>query len=263
VVATTSIWGDVTRNVACDGSVPVETIVPPGGDPHSFEPSLQDRETLSRAALVVANGGDLEASLQDTIDAAAGEGVALFRATDHVTTSGDDPHLWMDPMRVAEAVPALADALVAAGADADTVERCSRTYLDTLTALHAEVEQILAEVPPEQRFLVTSHEALAYFAERYDFTIIGAVVPGGSTLGETNTAELEELAAAIERTGVRAVFAEEQHSAEDIDALAAEVGDVSVISLFTDALGAPGSGAETYVDLLRTDARLVAEGLAG
>ena len=94
VVASTSIWADITRNVACDGLAEVDTIVPLGGDPHSFEPSLQDRETMEGADLIVANGLFLEESLADTIDAVEQRGVPVVYAADavDVLTAEDDDH---------------------------------------------------------------------------------------------------------------------------------------------------------------------------
>ena len=265
IVATTSIWGDVTRALACEDSAAtdVAVLIPAGGDPHAFEASLRDRETIEESALVVMNGADLEPSLDDMITGAERASTPVFRATDHISLIDGDPHVWMDPTRVRAALPALANALVAAGLDAATVERCRAGYDAELVALDEEITDVLSTLTPVQRQLVTSHEALAYFAERYGFSVVGAVIPGGSTLGETNPAELDELARLVEQTGVRAVFAEEQHSAEDIEVLAAEVGDIEVITLFTDALGEAGTGAETYIGLLRTDAQLIADGLGG
>jgi zinc/manganese transport system substrate-binding protein len=143
VVATTSIWADVVSEVACDGQVAVESIVPPGGDPHSFEPSLADRADLEAAALVVANGLFLEESLVETIDAVAEGGTPVFAMADHIETidyatgddghddghgdgeHGGDPHVWFDPVRVSGALPALADQLVdEAGLDAGAVDAC-------------------------------------------------------------------------------------------------------------------------------------------
>ena len=85
IVATTSIWADVAGNIACDGLAEIETVIPIGGDPHSFEPSLQDREVLENADLIVANGLALEESLEDTIDAAEQHGTPVFRFADHMT----------------------------------------------------------------------------------------------------------------------------------------------------------------------------------
>ena len=115
VVATTGIWADIAGRVACDGSLDVRTIVPAGGDPHSFEPSLRDREVLDGATLVVANGLGLEETLDDTLDAGRGRRRARVprrrpRRHDRVATATSaDPHVWFDPTRVAAALPALGD----------------------------------------------------------------------------------------------------------------------------------------------------------
>ena len=86
VIATTSIWGDVVANVACDGLADVGTLIPPGGDPHAFQPSLNDRGNMESAALIVANGLFLEEGLEDTIDAVEEAGTPVFRVADHVST---------------------------------------------------------------------------------------------------------------------------------------------------------------------------------
>jgi zinc/manganese transport system substrate-binding protein len=287
VVATTSIWADITRNVACGGIADVRTLIPIGGDPHSFEPSLRDRETLDRAALVVANGLQLEESLVDTIEAAEGDGTAVIRLGDLMATialdpaapdedaadaaaradddherDGADPHVWMDPRRVAGVLDALGDALVAdAGLDRAAVDTCIADYAAALDRTEAEMTATLSAVPDARRRLVTSHEALAYFAERFRFELIGAVIPAPSTLAETNAAALEQLATRIAAAGVPAIFAESQHSADDTEALAERIGDVEVVTLFTDSLGEPDTEADTYLGLLTTDARLIADAL--
>lgn len=291
VAATTTIWADVVANVACDGAADVFSLIPPGGDPHTFEPSLADRGRLDAAALVVSNGLGLEAGLADTLDAVAAEGTPVFVMTDLVDTlpfgddhegqvdgddhdgevesvdddhghEGDDPHVWHDPTRVVEALPALAEALVAAGADADAVAECLDSYTAALEAVDAEVAATLAAVPDRRRVLVTSHEAFAYLADRYGFEVVGTVL-GSSTLAETNPAALEALAEVVEETGVPAVFAETQHSTADLEALADRVGGVSVVELFSGTLGPPGSGADTYLGLLRTNAERIADALGG
>ncbi len=257
VVATTSIWGDIATNVSC-GAADVVTLVPAGGDPHSYEPSLRDRETLDGAALVVANGLGLEAALDDTLDSI--DDGDVFRATEQVPLLGDDPHVWADPALIAtDVVPAIAESMRTAGLDLDP--SCAEDYTAELLRVDGEVDTILEVVPPERRRLVTSHDSLAYFAARYGFEIIGAVIPGGSTLGEANPADLADLAAAISDTGVPAIFAEEQHSPADVEALAAEVGDVDVVTLHTDSLGPPDSDANTYTALLLSNARLIADAL--
>ena len=119
---------------------------------------------------------------------------------------------------------------------------------------------ILAVVPPDRRLLVTNHDALGRFADRYDFEILGSVIPGSSTLAEASPAELEQLADDIEAQGVPAIFAEALESTDEATTLADRLG-VDVVTLYTDSLGEEGSGAETYPDLMRFNATAIADAL--
>jgi len=259
VVATTSIWADVVRNVACGDLAQVVSIVPTGADPHSFEPSLRDREVLDDAALIVANGLGLEETLADLLDTVD---TPILAVTDHVETlRDDDPHVWQDPMRVAEAVPAIGEALIAAGLPAAEVRACVDAYVAELDALDAEIESIVETVPNDRRRLVTNHDALGYFADRYGFEVLGTVIPARSALAETNPADLEALAALVTETGVPAIFAEEQRSTDDADALADRIGGIEVVTLTTDALGEEESPTGTYPGLMRTNATEIARAL--
>jgi zinc/manganese transport system substrate-binding protein len=282
VIATTSVWADITRNVACDGLAEVTTIIPAGGDPHSFEPSLRDREAMSSATLIVANGLGLEESLLDTIEAVEAEGVPVVRVGEFVDAlpagegdggaddhddghdddhGGDDPHIWFDPTRVAETLPAIADALAASGVDRAALDACLDAYSDSLTTLDRDIAAVVAPLPVEQRLLVTNHDSLSYFADRYDFEILGSVIPSPSSLASTNPADLEALATLVADTGVPAIFAETQHSSDDTEALAKRIGDVAVVTLQTDTLGEPGSDTDTYVDWLTVTARTIVDAL--
>ncbi len=268
VVATTGIWADVVSRVACDGTFDVRTLLPTGTDSHAYEPSLRDRSMLDGAALVVANGLGLEERLDDTLAAVEDNGVPVFRVGDHVETlggtdddhEGADPHVWFDPSRVSAALPALGEALVAAGADSGRIVQCVATAQDELAAVDADVSNTLAGVPAARRVLVTNHDSLAYFADRYDFTVLGSILPSTSTLTEASPGQLEELGRAIQAEGVPAIFAESVSSTADADTLADRLG-VDVVVLYTESLGEPGSGAETYPDLLRFDATAIADAL--
>jgi zinc/manganese transport system substrate-binding protein len=258
LVATTTIWADVTSHVACGEHV--TSIVPAGADPHSFEPSLRDRELVTKAGLVVANGAGLEETMSDLVSTAAGEGVPVVEIADHVEVVDGDPHLWQDPRRVITALDAVETAVVATGRDAATIGECTDAYRAELTALDQDLAATLAAVPPDRRVLVTNHDAFGYFAERYGFTIIGTVIPSLSTLGESSAGQLAELSDKIEQYHVPAIFAERLGSAHDAEALADRLG-VKVVELDSDALESDGPAA-SYTGMMRANASAIAAALS-
>ena len=257
LVATTTIWADVTSHVACDE--PVESIVPAGADAHQFEPSLRDRERLTKAGTVIANGAQLEEPLADLVGDVAGDGVPVIEVADHVDVIDGDPHIWQDPRRVLAAIDAIEPAIIAAGRDAGEISACADAYRAELTTLDEEIAATLAPIPPARRLLVTNHDAFGYFADRYDFEIIGAVIPSSSTVGEGSAGQIADLADAIEQHHVPAIFAERLGSATEAEALAKRLG-VDVVELDSDAL-APDGAASTYAGMMRANAAAIAAAL--
>ncbi len=266
VVATTSIIGDVVSNVA-GSQAAVEVLMPIGASPHDFVPSARQVAALYEADLVVANGLDLEEGLGDVLAAAEADGVNVLSLGAQLTPlpvtdgQGVDPHVWMDPGRMKTATVAIAKALFmidgspAWGAHADV-------YSDALDGAHIQIERRLGDIPAERRTLVTNHESLGYFADRYGFEIVGTVVPGGSSLGDPSSAQLAELVETIEREQVRAIFAETTEPDALAHAVAAEAGfTVAVVELYTGSLGEPGTGADTLIGMLILDAERIAAAL--
>jgi zinc/manganese transport system substrate-binding protein len=253
VVATTSILGDVVRHVV-DDSVEVQVLMPVGADPHEFQPSARQAQQLREADLVVANGGGLEAGLVDVLEAAEEDGVKVVEALDATTSPRreEDPHFFTDPAAMVEVATALA---------AELPHGSAGDYVARLRDLDAEVEATLSAVPDDRRVLVTNHESLGWFAGRYGFEVLGVIIPGGSTLAEPSAGDLDDLASAVEEAGVPVVFADTSSPEQLAEALADEVGDVEVVELYTESLGGEGSGAETYVDMIRTDAERIAGAL--
>ena len=177
----------------------------------------------------------------------------------------EDPHVWLDPERMATAASLVATQLATTtGLDAAPFQQRAATYADAARAAEAEARALLAELPADQRKLITNHDALEYFAQRFNLEVIGTVIPGGSTLAEPSAADLSDLVALIEANNVKAIFSESTVSSKLIESLAREVGSqVSVIELSTDTLGEPGSPTATYPGLIVTTARLIANGLSG
>ena len=281
IVVTTDILGDVVTQAVGD-LADVEVIMPSGADPHDFAPSAQQAESMENADLLVVNGAGFEEGMSDIIDNVASSGTPVFTFTDHVELlaldddqehadeasddeehSGGDPHFWTDPARMITAVEALGVEFGAVeGIDAAVVDAQVRSYVDELTALDTEMEESLSSVPDEQRVLVTNHEVFAYFADRFDFDVVGAVIPSLTTSAEPSTAEVEALADLVAQEQIPAIFADTSGSTRLAEAIAASAGsEVEIILLFSESLGPPGSGAETYVAMMSTNATLIADAL--
>jgi zinc/manganese transport system substrate-binding protein len=174
-----------------------------------------------------------------------------------------DPHFWTDPQRMIAAVDALGAELAGLdGIDADALAAQVEAYLAELEALDSSMESTLASVPADQRVLVTNHEVFGYFADRFGFEVVGAVIPSVTTSAEPSAAQIEALADLITAEGIPAIFGDTSGSTALAETLARSVGsDVQVVVLFSESLGEPGSGAETYIGMMETNAALVAAAL--
>ena len=177
---------------------------------------------------------------------------------------GVDPHFFTDPTRMADAVEGIAGFLASEvdGLDAAALDASVDDYVAQLAALDAEVDELVAAIPEERRILVTNHEVFGYFADQYGFEVVGAVIPGGSTADSASAGELAELAETIEAEGVPAVFSDTSASGDLVETLAAEVGDVAVVELYSESLGESGSDGATYLEMVRTNATRISEALA-
>ena len=261
IVVTTSILGDVVTELVGD-LVEVTTVMPRGVAPHDFQASARDAAAMREAELLVVNGAGFEEGLLEVVDAAADDGVPVHEAIATVDAIGDDPHFFTDPARMVQAAEGIVDA-VAEHVDVDEAALRERAagYLDELRALDAQVEETLAPVPDPQRILVTNHEVFGYFAERYGFEVVGTVIPSTTTGGSAAAGDLAALIEVIRTEGVPAVFADTSSPADLARALAADAGDIEVVELFSESLGDDGSGGETYLDMMRTNATRITEAL--
>jgi zinc/manganese transport system substrate-binding protein len=262
VVATTAIAGDLVRSVGGD-RVDVDTLVPADADPHDFEPRPSDAVALAEADLVVRSGGDLDEWLDDLIESAGGD-AAEVTLLDSVRAIGDDPHWWQDPRNAMLAAETVRDALAEAAPDGRRAyDRNAARYVRELRALDQEIERCMQRVPAEKRKLVTTHDSLGYFAERYDVEVIGSVIPALSTQAQPSAKDVDALVEQIEEEGVEAIFPEAAVSQRLERSISRESGTDVGRELWADSLGGEGSGAETYVDAMRANADALAEGMSG
>lgn len=282
VVATTSIIGDVVGQVAGDAAQ-VTTLMDPGQDPHSYQPTAADLAAAAEADVIFVNGWNLEEGLVADL-ASAGETTPVvaisagitplaFGADDHAgveeadhahdTTA--DPHVWFAVPNVmqwtqnAEQVLSELDPANAAAYAANAA-----AYRVQLEALDDDVRAQVTQVPPARRVLVTNHDSLAYFAAEYGFEVLGTVIPGASTIAEPSASDLAQLIAAMEQEGVCTLFTETTVSTRLAETAAAELNDcdaVEVLTLYTGSVGAPGSGIDTYVEMMRANVNTIVQGL--
>lgn len=178
--------------------------------------------------------------------------------------SGVDPHVWFDPLRVADSLDGLGDRLAAeSGLDRAELETCIDDYRTELLAIDEEIEELTGDIPLANRKLITNHDSLGYFADRYGFEVIGTIIPTPSGLAETNPAQLQALAELIEETGVPAVFTEPGTSQDEADVLAEQLEDLTVVALPMGSLTEADGVAPTYIDLLLTNAEAIESSLGG
>jgi zinc/manganese transport system substrate-binding protein len=268
VVATTPIIADLVRQVGGQ-RVEVGSILPNNADPHDFEPRPEDIIKVEDAAAVFTHGLHLDEWASDLIEN-SGTDAQVFVVTDGIETLDSDeeefeegdPHVWFDPTRAQQMVENIAGGLSTVDPDgAEIYRQRAAAYNVQLSTLDQEIKDRIALIPEDQRKIVTNHDALGYYADRYGLAVIGTVFPGSDTRSEPSAQEVVGLVDSIKREGVKAVFAENTVSPTIAEQLANEAGVRVIDDLYTDSLGDSGSGADTYIGLMQLDTRLIVEAL--
>jgi zinc/manganese transport system substrate-binding protein/manganese/iron transport system substrate-binding protein len=263
VVATTTQVADLVANVG-GARVAVDRLLAPNTDPHEYEVRPDDVRGLAGAKLIVRSGGEVDAWLQSAIDA-SGSDARVVTLIDHVAVRREgadvDPHWWQDPRDAERAVAAIRDALAAADpAGAAAYRSAATAYTRRIAALDAAVARCLERVPAAARTLVTTHDALGYYARRYRIRVVGAVIPSLSTAGQASAGETAALVQAIRGARVSAIFAESSVNPKVERAIAAEAGARVGAALWADTLGPPGSSGSTYLRSIAANTRALVDG---
>ena len=265
VVVTYSILGAVVKQVV-GTTAEVTVLMPNGASPHDWSASAKDVESMLDADLVIDNGLGLEGNLHDALNEAKASGVRVFTVADHVavrkvkpgeaTAEGDpdqaagadDPHLWMDPLTMKQWIGPLVSTLNDVGIDTGGNGVSAQSDLDSI---NADVESIAARIPADQRKLVTGHESMGYFADRYGFTLIGAIIPSITSQGEASAGDLADLTQTIRDAHVPAIFAEIGTPAATVEVIASDTGS-NVVELSTHNLPRDGSYRSFMVNIATT-----------
>jgi zinc/manganese transport system substrate-binding protein len=265
-VATTTQVGDFVRQVGGE-RVAADQILEPNADPHDYEPRPSDAVNLGEADLVFRSGGDLDEWLDELIDSAGGEARPVDLIDSVRTIRGPDaadPHWWHDPHNVERAVNAIRDALAEADPRGREIyRRNASAYLARLRRLDREVAACVERIPVARRKLVTTHDALGYYAGRYGLQVVGALIPSLSSQAQPSSKDTAALVDQIDRLEVRAIFPESSLSPKLERAVARETGAEVGEALWADTLGSEGSSGATYIDSIRANTQSIVGGLSG
>lgn len=282
VVATFSILGDLVQDVGGD-AVQVTTLIGPGIDAHTYDPAPTELVALETAEVIFENGLGFEPWLDRFFASAhpAGARVVVTEGIEPRHAAGDeahgehadgeaghehgalDPHVWHDVANATVMIENIRDALIAADPDNTALyEANAEATIAELEALDAWVRAQVSTLPEERRKLVTSHDTFGYFVDAYGFEVVGTALGSLSTeAGDPSAREIAMLIGEIEAAGVPAIFAENVSNPDLMTSIAEEAGVTLAPALSTDALGAPGTPAEDYAGMIRSNVITIVDAL--
>lgn len=262
VVATTTQVGDLARNVA-GARAEVRQLLRPNSDPHDYEPRPSDARAISEAAVVFRSGGDLDEWLSDLVKSAGGD-AKVITLIDSVRQRDRDPHWWQDPRNAERAVGAIRAGLAKADPEGASVyARNAAAYVSRLRALDRSVARCISQVPRARRRLVTTHDALGYYAARYGIEVVGALIPSLSTEAQASAGATAKLIGQIRSEGVKAIFPESSLNPKLERAVSRDAGAQLGEALWADTLGPEGSSGATYIDSVASNTEALVDGLSG
>lgn len=266
VLTTTTILADIARNVAGDQLV-TESLLPFGTDPHSYEPVPQDTKKINESKVLIINGAEYERSLESLL-ANAGDKKEFIEAsaglrliTDPGNDQEVDPHLWLDPNNVIVYVDNIREGLTNFNPDsADVYQANARAYITRLQELDAWINGQVAQIPPQRRVLVTYHDSLEYFAERYGFKVVGTIINGYSSDASPSAQEMADLVERIKLFEAPAIFLDTADNPKLAQQLASETGVKVITDLHLESL-TEGGPASTYIDMMRYNITKIVDAL--
>lgn len=270
VVATTSIVGDVIDQVGGE-AIDLQTLMPLGVDPHTYEPTPRDIQAIAQADVVFLSGLGLEEALLPRLANAGGEAALVSlsegiiprgmggatASPSGVVETGVDPHVWQDPRNVMRWTDNAAEALSRLDPAGGTgFRQRADAYKAQLERMDAEIQAAIETIPPNQRKLVTDHDDMGYFADRFGFTIVGAIIPAYSSSSEPSAQQISKLEGAVKSFGVKAVFV----GVGANQALSHQVAldtDVQLVPIYADSLSPAGGPASSYIQLMLYNVRTI------
>ncbi len=271
VLAVETFLADIAQNVAGDRLV-VEALLPVGVDPHSFEPVPTDITRVARSSVLIINGAGFEEFLDRVLKNAGGTRLVIVasagltpRQPQRLESPSDDPegdpHFWLDPAQVITYVTNIRDGLSSADpAGAAAYAANADAYIKKLMDLDAWIKDKVSSIPQKDRLLVTNHESLGYYADRYGFQIVGSIVASVSTSAAPSAQELVQLVTHIRQSGARAIFLETGTNPQMAQQVAKETGVKVVQDLYTHSTSR-GAPAPTYIDMMKVNTTKIVDAL--
>lgn len=274
IMVTTNILGDITRNIVGE-TADVVVLMEANADPHSFGVSAHQAGQMEQAELIVFNGLGLEEAVLNHIASAKAQGVPVLEVGAAVEplqhadgTSGNtpDPHFWTDPQRILSAIAVIENAVAqhVTGTAQAAVHSNAASYRWQVTELDEWMAAEFAALPPSRRKIITNHHVFGYLAQRYGLEVVGTIMPSGTTLAAPSASDLSALVTVIRAAGVPAIFADTSQPDRLAQVLAEEAKvQIEVVALFSESLSAPGDGAGTYLEMMRSNTTRMTTALAG
>ncbi len=268
VLAAETFLADIAQNVAGD-RLHVDSLLPPGVDPHEFQPAPRDAVKLAQSDVLIVNGLGYESWLAKTLQLGGRRPVTVV-ATQGLTPRPDptgdhpdgDPHLWMDPINVVKYVENIRDGLIQADpAGKDIYSANADAYIAKLKELDASIKTQVAQVPQDRRLLVTNHDSLGYFATAYGIQVVGSLIPGVTSEASPSAREMAALIDAIKGVQAPAIFLDVGQNPDLAQEVASATSAKVVTDLYVETLSGPTGPASTYIDMLQHDTSLIVSAL--
>lgn len=276
VVTTSNLVTDTISIIGGD-AIELTGLLPRGVDPHSYELTTGDLQSIHDAHVVFINGAELEETMLATL-ANSGSEVPIVSLSEDLNlrtlggpqsvddhsedhASGVDPHMWFDPTNVIGWSQTAKLALSSLDPEKESIyQRNAQSYGDELKILDAWIMEQVSTIPEERRVLVSDHESFGYLADRYGFQVFGSVIPSFSSSASVSAQELAALTDTLRELDVKVILVSTTTNSALAESIAADTG-AEVVSVYVGALSPPDGPAPTYIDLMRFDLQTIVEAL--
>jgi ABC-type Zn uptake system ZnuABC Zn-binding protein ZnuA len=276
VVTTSNLVTDTISNIGGD-AIELTGLLPRGVDPHSYELTTGDLQSIHDAHVVFINGAELEETILVTL-ANSGSEVPIVSLSEDLSlrtlggpqsvddhsedhASGVDPHVWFDPTNVIGWSQTAQLALSSLDPENESIyQQNAQSYGDELKILDAWIMEQTSAIPEERRMLISDHESFGYLADRYGFQVVGAVIPSFSSSASVSAQELADLTDTLRDLDAKIILVSTTTNSALAESIATDTG-AQVVSVYVGALSPPDGPAPTYIDLMRFDLQTIVEAL--